>query len=97
MMVRFTPKKFIDTMELNNIQLTELVKLGLYRSYFIPRYKSGSKKKDELGDYRKGLRLSTIEKIAVTLVEFGYFDDKELIIECFRNDNFEPLLPNDLL
>lgn len=97
MLIKFTPKKFIDVMELNGIKLTELVKMGLYRSYFIPRYKKGSKKKGDLGDYRKGLRKSTIEKIAEVLVEFGYFEDKQLIIDCFRNDNFDELLPNDLL
>lgn len=96
-MIKFTPKKFIDAMELNDIRITELVQMGLYRSYFVPRYKKGSKKKDELGDYRKGLRKSTIEKIAKTLVEFGYFDDEQEIINCFRNDNFDALLPKELL
>lgn len=97
MLIKFTPKKFIDTMEVNGIKLTELVEMGLYRSYFIPRYKPGSKRKEELGDYKKGLRLTTIKKIAATLVEFGYFDDKDAIVKCFLNDDFERLVPEDLL
>lgn len=84
-------------MELNGIKLTHLVEMGLYRSYFIPRYKKGSTKKEELGSYRKGLRMNTIKKIADILVEYGYFDDKEQIIACFKNDDFESLIPRDLL
>lgn len=96
-MIRYTPRKFLDTMELNDVTITNLVNIGLYRSYFVPRYKKGSRKAKDLGDYRKGLQMKTIEKIADVLVDLGYFEDRELIIDCFRQDNFERLLPQDLL
>jgi len=94
----FTPKKFIDMLELNNIKLTHLVKCGIDRNYFIPRYKEYTRKIKELSlDYKKKLRQSSIDNIARILVESGFFKDRDLIIRCFENDNFEPLLPGDLL
>ena len=97
-MITFTPKKFIDVLTLNDILLTHVVKCGLDRNYFIPRYKEGSKKiKDLTLDYKKELRLSTILKIATTLVESGFFKDKDLIVACFEEDNFDKLLPEGLL
>jgi hypothetical protein len=94
----FTPKKFIDALTLNDILFTHVVKCGLDRNYFIPRYKEGSKKiKDLTLDYKKELRFSTVLKIASTLVESGFFKDKDLILSCFEEDNFDRLLPGDLL
>ncbi len=96
-MILFTPKKFIGAMELNGIKLTHLVKLGIDRSYFIPRYKKGSRRKNELDNYRKRLHMSSIQKIADILVDYGYFEDKAQIIYCFKSDDFDVLLPKDLL
>jgi hypothetical protein len=97
-LIEFTPKKFIDMLTLNNIKLTHIVKCGIDRNYFIPRYKKDTRKlKDISLNYKKSLRESTIRKIAQTLVESGFFSDKELIVKCFERDNFEPLLPSDLL
>lgn len=96
--ITFTPKLFLGALELNNIKLTHLVKCGIDRNYFIPRYKVDSRKiKDLTLDYKKELRASSVEKIARILVESGFFKDKELIIKCFENDNFETLVPSDLL
>lgn len=97
MMIQFTPKKFIDAIELNGYKITNLVKVGVDRSYFVPRYKKGSRKIKDLGDYKKKLNLTTIQKIADILVEYGYFDDKTQIIYCFRTDDFEALIPKELL
>lgn len=96
-MFKFTPRKFIDVLDLNNIKITHLVKLGIPRSYFIPRYKEGSKRKNELGNYQKKLQIASIKKLAKTLVDFGYFENEKTIINCFKNDNFEPLIPKELL
>jgi hypothetical protein len=96
-MIEFTPKKFIDMLELNGIRLTHIVKVGIDRNYFIPRYKESRKVKDLSIDYKKSLRLSSIENIAKNLVESGFFKDRDLIIKCFEQDNFESLLPGDLL
>jgi hypothetical protein len=97
-LIEFTPKKFIDVLELNGIKFTHLVQCGIDRNYFIPRYKDGSRKIKELDfSYKKNLRIETIQKIATTLVESGFFKDKAVIVYCFQYDNFEALLPSDLL
>lgn len=99
-MVYFTPKKFIDAIELSGLKLSMLINAGLDRSYFIPRYKQGAKRKKELEySYRKGLRFSTIQKIAKVLVKKGYSKEltEEQVIMCFINDNFEDMLPAELL
>lgn len=97
-LIEFTPRKFLDMLTLNEIKLTHIVKCGVDRNYFIPRYKKDTRRIKEITiEYKKSLRESTIHKIATTLVESGFFSDKELIIHCFENDNFEPLLPSDLL
>jgi hypothetical protein len=96
-MIRFTPKKFIDALELNGIKFTHLTHIGIDRSYFIPRYKKGSHKIKNLGSYKKRIREETVEKIAKLMVDFGFFDDEKKIISCFKNDDFERLLPEDIL
>jgi hypothetical protein len=97
-LIEFNPRKFIDMLTLNDIKLTHIVKRGVDRNYFIPRYKEGTKKLKELPfDYKKSLRENTIRKIAKILVEHGFFTDEELIFTCFESNNFEPLLPSDLL
>jgi len=96
-MVEFTPKKFIDALTLNGIRLTHIVKLGVDRNYFIPRYHENRKIQELSIEYKKGLRHSSVVKVATLLVETGFFKDKDLIINCFEQDNFEPLLPGDLL
>jgi hypothetical protein len=97
-MITFTPKKFLAALELNDILFTHIVKCGIDRSYFIPRYKEGSKKAKDLSlDYKKELRLSSVQKIATKLVESGFFKDKDLLIWCFQNDDFDKLIPEDLL
>jgi len=96
-MVEFTPKKFIDALTLNGIRLTHIVKVGIDRNYFIPRYVENRKSKELTLEYKKSLRHSSVVKIATTLVESGFFKDKDLIIKCFEQDEFEPLLPGDLL
>ena len=95
---KFTPKKFLDALYLRGIKLTNLVSHGIDRSYFIPRYKSGSKKLTEIDySYRKVLRLSSIEKIASVLTQWGIASSEEQVIGCFKIDDFDPLLPDDLL
>ncbi len=97
-MITFTPRKFIDALLLNDILITHIVKAGVDRNYFIPRYKEGSKKIKELTlDYKKELRFNSVQKIATTLVESGFFKDKNLIISCFEMDDFNKLIPEDLL
>lgn len=96
-MVEFTPRKFIDVLTLNGIRLTHIVKLGVDRNYFIPRYLENRKTKELSIEYKKFLRHSSIVKIATVLVESGFFKDKDLIVNCFEQDNFDPLLPGDLL
>lgn len=98
----FTPKKFIAMLELNGTNLTNLVltKHKIYRSHFIPRYKEGTKKIKELGiDYKKRINDSTIDKLFLGLVELGIVkeDQKDLVYNCFLNDNYDALLPKDLL
>jgi len=95
--IEFTPKKFIDVLMLNNIKLTHIVKCGIDRNYFIPRYKEDRKVKDLSLDYKKTLRESSVQQIAQVLVESGFFKDKHLIINCFNTDNFDALLPEELL
>ena len=97
-MITFTPKKFLDALMLNDILITHIVKSGVDRNYFIPRYKQGSKKIKELTlDYKKSLRFSSVTNIATTLVEAGFFKDKDLILACFEIDDFTKLIPEDLL
>lgn len=100
MFVKFTPKKFIDVIELNDIKFTTLIKNGMDRSYFIPRYKKGThKKEDILYSYKKKISKNSIEKVAKTLVKVGLFTEEDIpmIVSCFYNDNFDKLLPKDLL
>ena len=100
MLYRYTPRKFIDALELNGYKLTNLVNAGIDRGRFVPRYKEGTKKIKELSyDYKKRIHLKTIEKIAHTLVEFGFFQENDFnqIVICFQNDNFDALIPKDLL
>ncbi len=98
MVVVFTPKKFIDALTLNGIKFTNVLKLGLDRSFFVPRYKQGSHHIKELDyNYKKKLRTTTIQRIADVLVDNGLFKDKTVIVTCFNNDNFDPMLPEDLL
>ena len=82
---------------LNNIKLTHIVKCGIDRNYFIPRYKEDRKVKELSLDYKKTLRESSVQQIAQVLVESGFFKDKHLIINCFKTDNFDALLPEELL
>lgn len=96
-LIEFTPKKFVDVLTLNNVKLTHIVKCGIDRNYFIPRYKEDRKVKDLSIDYKKTLRESSVQQIAQVLVESGFFKDKHLIIHCFNTDNFDALLPEDLL
>lgn len=98
----FTPKKFIAMLELNDANLTNLVTTNakVYRSYFIPRYKEGSKRIKELSiSYTKRINDATIEKIFNGLVELGIVskDEKDKVYHCFVNDNYDPLLPEDFL
>ena len=98
----FTPKKFIAMLELNDTNLTNLIKTDakVYRSYFIPRYKDGSKKIKDLDfTYKKRINEKTIKKIFYGLVELKIVEDTDmaLVMSCFRNDNFDILLPKDLL
>lgn len=98
-MLQFTPKKFINAIELNEKNLTFLVKNGIDRSYFIPRYKEGSHKIKDLNyKYRKGISLTAVDKIATVLIKVKLFEeeDREMIIDCFFNDNFDNLLPDYL-
>lgn len=98
MRIEFTPKKFLDVMLLHNITITDLKKMGIDRSYFLPRYKKGSHKiKDLTNDYTKGLNTSTISKIAEILFLNHLAPTKEIAVGCFINDFFEPLVPEDLL
>jgi len=97
-MMTFTPKKFLDALILNDVLLTHIVKAGIDRNYFIPRYKQDTRKIKELTfDYKKSLRFSSVQKIATLLVESGFFKDKDLIISCFEIDDFTNLIPRDLL
>jgi len=94
----FTPKKFIDALDLNEIKLTHLVQDGIDRSYFIPRYKRGSKKIKSLTyQYKKSIERKTIAKIAVVLIKRGLAQNEEEVLWCFVNDNYDILLPKDLL
>ncbi len=99
-MIRFTPIKFVDAVELNDIKFTHLVAKGMDRSYIIPRYKKGSHKiKDLTLSYRKGISEQAIERIFNVLVEVGILKENEIekLKGCFWNDNFDALLPEDLL
>jgi hypothetical protein len=101
-MIKFTPKRFIAMLELNDTNLTNLIKTdsNVYRSYFIPRYKMGSKRIKDLDySYKKKISEKAIAKIFFGLVELGVVEltDKEMVDSCFRNDNFDALLPKDLL
>jgi hypothetical protein len=101
-MIKFTPKKFIAMLELNNTNLTNLINTDakIYRSFFIPRYKGGSKRIKDLDfDYSKKISSESIEKIFYGLVELGIVEltDKEMVDGCFKNNNFDALLPKDLL
>ena len=98
----YTPKKFIAMLELNDTNLTNLIKTKakVYRSHFIPRYKEGSKRIKDLSiNYQKRINEKTIKKIHEGLVELGIVkaDQFDLVHRCFLNDNFDPLLPDDFL
>jgi len=100
--MKYTPKKFISMLELNDTKLTSLIKTEakVYRSFFIPRYKEGSKRiKDLTYDYKKRIDKRAIDKIFLGLVELGIVTgkDKVKVEECFEFDNFDALLPEDLL
>ena len=89
-------------LELNNTNLTNLIKTDakIYRSAFIPRYKEGSRKIKDLDfRYKKRISQETIDKIFNGLVELGIIEleEKEIVDSCFLNDNFDILLPKDLL
>lgn len=91
---KFTPKKFLDVLYLRGIKLTNLVSHGIDRSYFIPRYKSGLKKLNELDySYRKVLRLSSIEKIASVLTQWGIASSEEQVIGCLKSTILTPFYP----
>ena len=100
--MKFTPKKFIAMLELNNTNLTNLIKTNakIYRSFFIPRYKEGSKKIKDLDfEYQKRINERAIEKIFKGLVEMNIVSDEdyEKVHACFEYDDFDMLLPSDLL
>jgi len=98
MALMFTPKKFLDAMELNGIKLAHLIEWGVERSYFIPRYKTGSHRIKDLDySYRKGIEMRTIEKIATVLLEMGIVADENTVKQCFLADNYDILLPEGLL
>lgn len=93
-MVIFTPKKVLDVFDFHNIKFTHLVKKGLDRSYFIPRYKKGSHKLKDLDySYTKTIRDVSIERIANVLIEEDLFEesDRGMIVRCFYNDDYEPM------
>lgn len=99
-MITFTPKKFIDALELKGIVFNDLIKKGISRRYFISRNKEGTKRLKFLSyDYKKRIHEKNIEKIATTLIYLGYYDKEEekMIKQCFYNDDFNGLLPRDLL
>ena len=94
----FTPKKFLNMLSLNERKLSEVIKYGADRSYFIPRYKRGPHKSKELEySYRKRIENKALDKVAEALVKMGLSQDKESVIRCFANDNYDALLPKDLL
>ena len=89
-------------LELNNTNLTNLIKTNakIYRSFFIPRYKEGSKKIKDLDfDYKKRIDDRAITKIFNGLVEIKIVseDDYDKVHACFEYDDFDMLLPKDLL
>lgn len=99
-MIKFTPKKFISALELRGVKFTDFIDGKVKRSYFIPRYKQGTHKKSELGfDYKKGINQKSIENIKTRLLEMGIIEESEApkVNSCFLNDNFDMLLPKDLL
>lgn len=98
----FSPKKFIAMLELNDSNLTQLIKTKakVYRSFFIPRYKEGTKSVKKLDfNYTKRISDKSIQKIFNGLVELGIAkkDQLELVKACFREDNYDALLPEELL
>jgi hypothetical protein len=100
--MKFTPKKFIAMLELNNTNLTNLINTDakVYRSFFIPRYKEGSRRLKDLSfDYTKRIDDRAIKKIFKGLVELKIVteNDYEKVHACFEYDNFDMLLPSDLL
>jgi hypothetical protein len=100
--MKFTPKKFIAMLELNNTNLTNLINTDakVYRSYFIPRYKKGSRRLKDLGfDYSKRIDDRAIEKIFKGMVELNIVKANEYdkVHACFEYDDFDMLLPEDLL
>ncbi len=98
MAISFTPKKFLNALDLNGIKLKNLTDKKIDRSYFIPRYKDGTHKVKEIDyNYRKRIERKTIEKIAKVLVEMGLAQNEETIIRCFVADNYDNLIPEDLL
>ena len=101
MTYKFTPRIFIDALSLNGVKLSWLVKKhGLSREYFIPRYNEKILRgvKSLPYNYQKRLNDKTIEKIADILDKSKFFTTKkEDIILCFKNNNFDALLPEDLL
>lgn len=97
-MIQYTPKKFIDMVELNGYTMYNIIKGGADRSYFLPRYKDGNKTYETLEySYKKGITEKAIEKIALVLIELKIAKNEEKVKYCFIYDNFETLLPEDLL
>lgn len=98
-MLKFTPKKFIDALELRGFKITQLVQRGVQRSVFIPRYEPFHSKDDLTIWYQKGIKTQSIDKIATALIDLGVIeeDERDQLYHCFKIDNYDFLLPEDLL
>lgn len=92
MTITFTPKKLLDILNTHGIKLGTLVAHHVDRNYFIPKYKTGSKKQADLDlTYRKTLQMTSVRKIAQCLKELNVCDDEMFVVACFIKDNFEML------
>lgn len=89
-MIIFTPKKFLNAIQLRGLNLSWFIKRGISRETFIPR--TIRRKSLLTFEYKKEIRTKTVENIANILIEEGIMDDKERVKACFLNDNFSALL-----
>jgi hypothetical protein len=89
-MIIFTPKKFLNAIYLRGLNLSWFIQRGVSRETFVPR---NFHRKSLLPlEYKKEIRVKTVEKIAELLIEEGIMDDKERVKACFLNDNFSAFL-----
>lgn len=89
-MILYTPKKFLNAMNVRGIKLSWLIEKGISRETFVPRQ---FKRKSQLSyTYKKGIKKESIEKIASALVQEGIAKTRETVIACFLNDKYSALL-----